>query len=99
MDDSAIYREFLELRESMQEGFNERHRALRSDMNAGFDKICAKMDAHIKDDDAVARRVDKMETQRESEEKQVAKRTTLIAMVAGIAPSIVMWVWDKLGTR
>ena len=99
MDDGAIYKEFLELRESMQEGFNERHRALRMDLNAGFEKICAKLDAHIKDDDAVARKVERIETQREAEEQQLAKRSTWIALFVSVAASVVMWVVDRLGAR
>jgi len=60
----------------------DRHERLRADMNAGFQGLAQKLDAHAKDDQLVADRVLIIETERKEESRQQVRKGTLAGMVA-----------------
>ena len=72
---------FFEAINQLRKDFAEAHARLRTDMTAGFGDLSSKLDAHAKDDQAVADRVLVMETERKGEQSQAMKRGTVAALL------------------
>ena len=81
---------------SLETQLREQHQRLRSDMNAGFVRLEDRMANHIQDDNAVADRVLRMETQREDEAKAAVRRGTWAGLLAaaGLSGAVeVFKIW------
>ena len=81
---------------SLEAQIREQHQRMRSDMNGGFLRLEDRMTKHTQDDDAVADRVLRMETQREDEAKATVRRGTWAGLlaVAGFSGALeVFKIW------
>lgn len=97
-DGSGIsQRQFYDAMQVLRDLIDERHRVMRETMETRFDKVFTKMDAHALDDQLIQRnladRVLTIENEREAEAKQVIRRSTWVAMLAG---SVVPLAWKAI---
>lgn len=84
---------------TLEEKNDDQHARLRSDVMARFDRLDGRFEKHQGEDDAIERRVFKMETERDIEARQVIKRSGLIAMavssVVGLSGLWLRWLTGK----
>lgn len=74
--------QFFDAVQTLRDQIDDRHKSLRASMEHSFDTLTQKLDAHIKDDNAVAGRVLVMETERKGEAAAATKRGTIAGIVA-----------------
>jgi hypothetical protein len=74
--------QFWEAFRQLQELIEQKHRSLRDNMDRGFERLEGKLDKHESDDRLVENRVLRIETERQSEKDQLAKKSTIVGIVA-----------------
>ena len=82
--------QFYEAAQKLHDQIDLRHKSLRDSMEHGFDTLTQKLDAHIKDDNVVEKRVTIMETERRGEAAQMAKVGTVAGVLAAAGLSAVV---------
>lgn len=81
---------------SMREESKDQHQRIRSDMNAGFDKLRDELRGHHSQLDAIDKRVMKIEIQREDEQQAVARRQWGVPLVLTGFLWLAGHLWDWL---
>lgn len=81
---------FFEALTQMRKDFEERHRHIREDIQAGFVSLSEKLEHHAAEDHKVESRVQRIEDRAESAAEQIRKKTAWQAM--GISGLIVVGV-------
>lgn len=84
---------------SMRQEGQEQHQRLRSDVNAGFDKLWEEMKSIRSDLSGTDKRLLVVETERGAEAKQAASKAGWVAFLAGAVLTLLMKVFDWLGKR
>ena len=79
-DDQFPARWLYERLNTLEEKMDAQHGRTRIYMDAQFGKLHDRLDKHQEEDEAVERRVFKMETERDIERGQVAKRSSWISL-------------------
>ena len=92
---AQFYAEVQKLRDHI----DEKHKSLRESMENGFARLDVKLDAHVKDDNDVERRVVIIETQRTEEAKLQLRRGTWAGLLAGVAIQVAMKIADYVTGR
>ena len=87
--------QFYEAMRELNDRIDRRHTTLRESMERGFDVLNAKLDAHVKDDQDVERRVTVIETRRDEEAKLSIKRGTWAGLLAAFGLTVA---WEVLRT-
>lgn len=87
-----LYNELSQLRNEMR----EQHQRLRSDFSAMIEGLRRDQQDHQEFDDETRRRVDKIQTERDVEERQMVKRSSWIALIVSAG---LMAAWEIVRTR
>lgn len=87
-----LYQELTALRSEMR----EQHQRLRSDFSSAIDRLRADMAEHQDFDNETRTRVDRIQTERDVEDKQIVRRSTWLSIVFSAA---VMAIWEIIRSR
>lgn len=89
MPDPVTQKQFYDEINVVKDTMLAQHRGLRSALDEGFRNLNAMMDGHEREDRAVADRVLRIETERNSEKGEIAKRVVWTALVISNAITII----------
>ena len=90
MGDPVTQGMFFEAMAQMRQDFETRHRHVREDIHAGFEKISDKLDQHAADDRAVEKRVTLMEAAVDFKKEEARKAAAVTSL--GISGLVIVAV-------